>query len=186
MAARALGRLVDFGVGVVPVDMNSGDGATGKRCSLAGADGVDIVVFLGAAASGSDDVTIDVQQHTAYTSGTSNDLDATGVSTSIGITEYYYKSEVALDNDEGWTRVTQAAASEVTLAGASFADKQMVVVIPVRTSQLGTDYTHISATISYATNAVRVGAMLYLLHGLRFGRRPDKLGNLLRPGAANA
>ena len=186
MTARGLGREYDLGIGVVPVDMNSGDGATGKRCSLAGADGVDIIVFLGAAASGTDDVTIDVQAHTAYTSGTSNDLDASGVSTSAGITEYYYKSEAALDNDEPWTRVTQSAASEIVLTGSALADKQIVVVIPVRTSQLGTDYTHISATISYATNAVRVGAMLYLLHGLRYGRRPDKLGNLLRPGAANA
>lgn len=183
---RALGRVYDIGTGVVPIDLNAGDGATGKRISMAGCESMDVIVFLGAAASGTDDVTIDVRQHTAYTSGTSNDLDSTGVSTSTGITEYFIKSETLLDNDESWVRVTQSEASEITLAGASYAAVQAIVAFNVRASQLGTGYTHISVDLSYATNAVRVGAVLYLPNGLRYGRRPDKLGNLLRPNVANA
>lgn len=185
---RGLGRLYDIGLGVAPVDMNSGDGATGKRINMMSAESVDVVVLLGAAASGTDDVTIDVQQHTAYVSGTSNDLDATGVSTSIGISEYFIKSETLLDNDEAWARVTQTAASEITLAGATYAARECIVVFNVRASMLGTTYTHMSVTLSYATNAVRTGAVLYLPVGLRAGARPDRLTypNLLRPGAANA
>ncbi len=182
----ALGRLFDIGAGVVPVDMNAGDGATGKRFAMSGCNAVTIVVFLGAAASGTDDVTIDVRQHTAYTSGTSNDLDPSGVSGSVGVTYYYIKAETALDNDETWTRVTQSEASEVVLAGATYAAQQCIVVIEVEASQLADGYTHISADVSYATNAVRVGAVLYLPHELRYQRKPANLPNLLRPGAANA
>jgi hypothetical protein len=185
---RGLGRLYDVGLGLAPVDMNSGNGGTGKRHSMVGSESVDVLVILGAAASGTDDVTIDVQQHTAYVSGTSNDLDATGVSTSIGITEWFVKSETLLDNDEAWTRVTQTAASEITLTGATYAARECIVAFNVRASMLGTGYTHISVDLSYATNAVRVGTVLYLPVGLRSGARPDRLGypNLLRPGAANA
>lgn len=185
---RALGRLFDVGLGVAPVDMNSGNGATGKRISMQGCEGMDVLVILGAAASGTDDVTIDVQQHTAYTSGTSNDLDTAAVSTSAGITEYFVKSETLLDNDEAWARVTQSDASEITLAGATYAARECVVGFHVRASQLGTGYTHISVDLTYATNAVRNATVLYLPVGLRYAGRPDRLGiaNLLRPGVANA
>jgi hypothetical protein len=185
---RGLGRWYDIGAGVVPVDMNAGDGATGARINMMGSESVDVIVFLGAAASGTDDVTIDVQQHTAYVSGTSADLDAAAVSTSSGITEWFVKSETTLDNDEVWARVTQSAASEITLTGATYAARQCIVAFNVRAAQLGTDYTHMSVTLSYATNAVRTGAVLYLPVGLRYANRPDRFGipNLLRPGAANA
>ncbi len=185
---RGLGRLYDVGLGVAPVDMNAGDGATGKRINMMVAPSVDVLVVLGAAASGSDDVTIDVQQHTAYTSGTSNDLDAAAVSTSIGMTEWFVKSETLLDNDEAWARVTQSAASEIVLTGATYAARECMVLFNVRSSQLGTGYTHMSVTLSYATNAVRTATVLYLPVHLRYGGRPDRLGlpNLLRPGAANA
>lgn len=185
---RGLGRLYDVGLGVAPVDMNSGNGATGKRHSMMVSESVDVLVILGAAASGTDDVVIDVQQHTAYVSGTSADLDATGVSTSIGISEYFIKSETLLDNDEAWARVTQTAASEITLTGATYAARECIVGFNVRASMLGTGYTHISVDLSYATNAVRNAAVLYLPVGLRAGARPDRLTypNLLRPGAANA
>ena len=186
---RGLGKLYDIGVGVAPVDMNAGDGATGKRINMMGSESVDVVVFLGAAASGTDDVTIDVQQSTAYTGGTSGDLDASTSLLSVGaVSEYYIKSETLLDNDEPWVRVTQSAASEIVLAGATYAARECVVVFNVRASQLGTDYTHMHVTVSYATNAVRNCAVLYLPIGLRYAGRPDRLGvsNLLRPGAANA
>lgn len=189
---RGLGRLYDIGLGVAPVDMNAGDGATGKRISVMGSLSMDVVVILGAAASGTDDVTIDVQQHTAYTSGTSGDLDAAATSAltqpARGITQYWIKSETALDNDEVWTRVTQSEASEITLAGATYAARECIVVFNVGPAQLGTGYTHLSVNVSYATNAVRTCTVLYLPVGLRSGARPDRLGypNLLRPGAANA
>jgi hypothetical protein len=175
---EALGRLFDVGTGWTPVDLDTSNGATGKRISLANAAGITFLVFVGAAASGTDDVTLDVQQHTAYTGGTSGDLDV--------VTQYYIKSETLLDNDESWVKVTQAAASEVTLAGATYAAKEKIVAIHVGADQLTDGYTHVSLVASVATSASQLGACLYLLHDMRAGRTPANLGNLLNPGAANA
>jgi hypothetical protein len=183
---RGLARLFDVATGVVPVDLNTGDGATGKRLAVAGFSAVDVLVFLGAAASGTDDTTINVKQHTAYVSGTSNDLDTAAVSTSSGITEWFIKHEATLDNDEAWERVTQSDSSTITLTGATYAPSQCIVAFTLRGSQLGTDYTHISVDLGHTANVARLGGVLYVPHGLRYSRRPDKLGNLLRPGAADA
>lgn len=185
---RGLGRWYDIGTGIVPVDLNTADGATGKRINMTMSESVDVICFFGAAASGTDTITIDVQQHTAYTGGTSADLDSTGVSTARGITEYFIKSETALDNDEVWTRVTQTEASEITLTGATYAAVQKIVAFNVRAAQLATDYTHMSVDISVSTSAAQLACVLYLPVGLRYANRPDRFGlpNLLRPGAANA
>jgi hypothetical protein len=187
---RGLGRLYDIGLGVAPVDLDTANGATGKRISMLGASAIDVICIIGAAASGTDDVVIDVQQHTAYTGGTSKDLDSdpsTGVTTSRGISEWYIKSETLLDNDEAWTRVTQTAASEITLTGATYAATQKIVAFSVEATQLGTGYTHMSVNVAVTTSAVQLATVIYLPVGLRAGARPDRLmyPNLLRPGAAN-
>jgi hypothetical protein len=185
---RGLGRLYDAGIGVAPVDLNTADGATGKRISLAGCSGLDVFCILGVAASGTDDTTINVKQHTAYVSGTSNDLDTAAVSTSSGITEWFVKHEVALDGDETWERVTQSDSSTITLTGATYAPNQCTVAFHVRASQLGTGYTHVSVDFGHTANVARLGTILYLPVGLRYAGRPDRLAiaNLLRPGAADA
>jgi hypothetical protein len=181
---EALGRLFDIGTGWAPVDLDTANGATGKRISMSGADAITFVVFLAVGAA--DDVVLDVQQHTAYTSGTSADLDATGVATATGIDHFYIKSEAALDNDEVWTKVTQTAASEVTLTGATYGDKQCIVVIEVNAGMLGDGYSHVSLNCATTTGAAHLGACLYFVHELRYQRKPTNLGNLLRPGTANA
>jgi hypothetical protein len=181
---EALGRLFDIGTGWVPVDLDTANGATGKRIALSGADAITFVVFLAVGAT--DDVVLDLQQHTAYVSGTSNDLDAAAVSDSVGVDHYYIKSEAALDNDELWTKVTQSEASEITLTGATYGDKQNIVVIEVSAAQLGEGYTHVSLNAASTTSTAHLGACLYFVHELRYQRKPSKLPNLLRPGAANA
>lgn len=171
---RALGRLFDIGVGAVPTDAVAG-AITGKRCALNGARGITFVVVTTGAST---DVTdVDVQEHTAYTGGTSRDLDV--------VTEFFYKSETTLDNDESWVRGTQSAASEITDVGA--ASEELLLVVEVEASQLSDDATHVSLNIpDLGTNGTRHCAVLYFLHELRYQRRPDKLGNLLNPGAADA
>lgn len=181
---EGLGRLFDIGTGWVPVDLDTANGATGKRIAMSGFEAITFVVFLAVGAT--DDVVLDVQQHTAYTGGTSNDLDATAVSTSTGIDHWYIKSEATLDNDEAWTKVTQTAASEITLTGATYGDKQNIVVIEVAASQLGDGYTHVSLVASSTTSTAHLGACLYLGTGLRYMKTPSRLRNLLRPSAANA
>lgn len=175
---HALGRLFDIGCGFAPVDLDTSNGATGKRISLKNASGITFVFFAGVAASGTDDLVLDTQQHTAYTSGTSGDLDV--------VTEYWIKSETALDNDESWTRSTQAAASEITLAGATYAAVQKIVAWHVGAAQLSDGYGWVSVVASITTGAVQLGCLLYILHDLNVQRTPANLGNLLNPGAANA
>ncbi len=180
---EALGRLFDVGVGWAPVDMDTADGATGLRTSMSMHDAVTFLVFTGA--GGSTALTLDVQQHTAYTGGTSNDLDSAAVASSTGITQYYIKSEATLDNDERWTKVTQAEASEIVLAAGTGAT-QYIIAIEVRASQLGTGYTHVSLNATATLGAPKLGACLVLPHELRRQRKPTSLLNLLRPSAANA
>lgn len=181
---EALGRLFDIGTGWAPVDLDTANGATGKRIAMSGAAAITFVVFLAVGAT--DDVVLDLQQHTAYTGGTSADLDAAAVSTSTGVDHWYIKSEAALDNDEAWARVSQSVASEVTLVGATYGDKQCIVVIEVDAAQLGDGYTHVSLNAATTTSTAHLGACLYFLHELRYQRKPTSLRNLLRPSAANA
>ena len=65
---EALGRLVDYSVGVAPVDL-SGGAQTGKRISLKNTSGVQVVIFKGAASSGTDPM-FTFKEATADTSGT--------------------------------------------------------------------------------------------------------------------
>lgn len=181
---EALGRLFDIGTGWSPVDLDTSNGATGKRIALSGADAITFVVFLAAGADGAV-ATLDVQQHTAYTGGTSNDLDAAAVTGSVGITSYYVKGETVLDNDEAWSKVTQSEASEIALV-AGDSDTEQIVVIEVSASQLADTYTHVSLTASATLSAARLSSCLYFLHELRHQRKPANLRNLLRPSAVNA
>lgn len=184
MGMRALGRLFDIGLAVAPVDINTSDAATGKRISMVDCSGITIVAvtLLG----GADDLTFDVQQHTASVSGTSADLDATGVSTSSGVTAWHIKAETALDNDESWVEVTQTAASECTVVGATYGTQQKLVAIYVGADQLGVGYTHLSVNVACTTATSQLLAVLYIKHDLNVQRKATNLPNLLNPGAANA
>lgn len=181
--AKGLGRIFDLGTGFAPVDLNTADGATGLRLSMADCTGVTIV-FIGAV-GGSEDLTLDVQQATAYTGGTSGDLDS-ATTGATGITEYWIKAETALDNDEAWVKVTQAEASEVVVVGATYGAKQKIVAFYIGADQLSDTYTHISVNAACSTSTAQLGTLLYLKHDLHVQRVPSNLPNLLNPGAANA
>lgn len=183
---RPLGDIIDIGLAFAPVDIDTANAWTGKRISMAGATACTFV-FVGGV-GGADDLVLDFNQHTAYTSGTTADLDAAAVTTSRGLTEYFIKAETALDNDEAWVRVTQSVASELTVVGATYGAQQKIVVATIEASQLGTDYTHVSVNGALTTSTSQLACGLYILTGLRYHGRPDRrvMGNLLRPGAANA
>lgn len=184
MFQEALGRLFDVSPFVAPVDINTADTATGIRISMTGHSGIAIVLYT--LVGGADTITVDVQQHTAYTSGTSADLDAAAVATSTGIDHYYIKAETALDGDESWVKVTQSVASEVTIDGTTYGAMQKLVVIQVGADQLGDGYTHLSAIVSLTTSTSQLLAGLYIPYDLVAQRTPPNRPNLLRPGAANA
>lgn len=163
MAQEGLGRLFDISIGAVPTDAVAG-AITGKRVGLRHAGGVTIVVV---ATGASTDVTdVDLQQHTAASGGVSADLDI--------IDHYYVKSEATLDGDETWTRVEQAAASEITNAGA--ASEELLLVIEVDARSLGDGYDYVSLDIpDLGTNGTRHCTVLYLLRDLAVQRTPANL-----------
>jgi hypothetical protein len=176
MGQEALGRLFDVGLAWAPVDSQTAD-ITGKRISMAGASGCTILVIK-AAGTANDDPVFDLQQHTAYTGGTTADLDT--------LDHYFVKQETALDNDESWSKVTQSAASEVT-GNATSAESQALYVFYVDNTELSDGYTHISLNLADTGSAgAQLCAAVYILHDLKTQRSPENLGNLLNPGAANA
>lgn len=181
---EALGRLGDFGTGWAPVDLNTADGATGKRIAMMHGRAITFIVEVGA--GGTEDLVLDVQQHTAYTGGTTNDLDSAAVSDATGVDHFYIKSEALLDNDEAWVKVTQAAASECTVVGATYGDKQCRVIIEVDARQMSAGYTHLSLNASTTTATAKLSSCTYFIHELAYQRAPIRLPNLLRPGVANA
>lgn len=181
---EALGKLFDVGTGWAPVDLDTANGATGKRIAMMGQRALTFVIFLGA--GGAEDLTFDVQQHTAYTGGTTADLDSAAVTDSTGVDHFWVKAETTLDNDEDWVKVTQSSASECVLVGATYGAQQCIVVIEVDARQMGAGYTHLSLNASITTATARLSSCVYLPHELRYQRNPGRLQNLLRPGVANA
>jgi len=169
-----LGRLYDIGCALAPVDLATA-GATGKRISMEDCGGIDIVLIYGAGTDGDDPVP-SLQQHTAYTGGTTADLTT--------IATIYRKAETLLDNDESWVKTTQTAAALMT-AVADDAQKQKIYVISVEADQLTDGYTHISVNQADLSNNAQLAAFIYLKRDLKVQRTPANLPNLLRPGAAN-
>jgi len=184
---EGLGRLFDVGIGVAPVDLDTANAATGKRLAMSVCDAVTILIV--AAAGATTDLVVDVRQHTAYTGGTSADLDTVSatIPTSNSVDHFYIKSEATLDNDEAWASVSQTAdTSEITLTGATYGDKEYIMAIEVNSGMLADGYTHISVDLSATLSAAKLITVLYLPHELYYQRKPTKLRNLLNPSAANA
>lgn len=184
----ALGRLFDVGLGWAPVDLDTSNGATGKRIALSGANAITFVVVTGV--GGAEDLVLDLQMHTAYTSGVSGDID-TGAAIPSGsdVARYYIKAEALLDNDETWVKVpvvAGATASEITVVGATYGVMQKIIVIELDAAALADTYTHVSINAAITTATPQLATCLYFLHELRYQRAPVKLPNLLNPGAANA
>lgn len=173
--ARGLGRLFDIGNGSAPATSFS-TAITGKNCSLQECEGVGVLVIKSASGT-TDDLAIDLQEVNGY-NGTPRDLDV--------ITNYWYKSETALDNDEAWTLVTQTAASEITAIDTT-AETQTMLYFEVLQDQLSDGYTHIACNVpDLGSTDTPLGMVLYIPFGLKTQRKPSNLTSLLRPGVANA
>lgn len=166
--ARALGRLFDLSIGSVPADADGG-AITGKRLRLRDYRGVTIVV-IGAVGTANDDLAVDLQEHNASSGGTSQDLDI--------ITDYFHKSELTLDGDETWTKVTQAAASEITDVGGAgtSAELQQILAIDVAAEQLSEGFDYISLNLPDLGSAgAKYVSVLYIMWGLSAQRAPESI-----------
>lgn len=164
---EALGRLFDLSTGLTPVDLSTAAN-TGKRVSLQNAEGVTIVVQK-AVGTAAQDPALTLKQHTASTSGTSADL--------VAIDHYYLKTEATLDGDETWTRVSQTAAATVSDPGGAgtSAESEQLIAIEVSASSLSDGYGYVSLDIADVGAAAQLGAVLYILHGLKVQRKPANL-----------
>ena len=161
---RALGRLIDLGVGFVPVDTQTGTN-TGKRIAMKGATGISFVLFKGAG-TGTDVPVWTLAEHNAASSGTSQNL--------AKIDTWHYKSATTLAGTEAWTTATQAAAATLTLTGE--ATKQGIYVVEIDASSLSDGFTHLSMSIADTGAAgAQLGCMLYVLHDLSVQRAPANL-----------
>jgi hypothetical protein len=168
MATTGLGRLFDICHGVAPVADLAAGAQTGARLHLRNYGGVCIVAYMGAVSAGTDTFVPDVQEHTAKTGGTSRDLDV--------VDKWYIKNEATLDGDETWTRVTQAAASEISLTGATYAASQLILAAEIDAGVLSDDCEWISVDMADAgTGGTRAGCFLYIPYELKVQRRPDLL-----------
>lgn len=163
---EGLGRLFDLSCGIAPVDLASG-AVNGNRLHLRGVGGVTVVFFKEAGAA-SEASTLDVQEHTLSSGGTTRDLDV--------IDHYYLKSEATLDGDETWSRVTQSIASEIVPA---VSDTQQILAFYVDSTWLSDDCEWVSVTTTDTTTAGQIGSVLYILHDLAVQRTPENLAERL-------
>lgn len=167
---NGLGRLFDIGAGVVPVDLNTADSATGLRQSVINASGVTAVAFF--AAGPATDVTLTTKQHTAGSGGT------TGTAPNDAIGAAYIKSEATLDNDESWVGLTPAAGV-ITLPAATYGAVQKIVAVEIDAKKLTDGYTHVSLDLAGTLAASLLVGVLYIVHGLKVERSPSSLGSLV-------
>lgn len=163
---KGLGRLFDIGTGVAVVDI-AGGAQTGMRCLFRNFETL-TVVFFKEAGPAAEATTLTLQEHNALSAGTSQNLAV--------ITEYYLKSEATLDNDEAWSRVTQAAAATITPAAS---DTQQILAFEVEAASLSDGFRYVSVSTADTTTAGQLGGILYIAHGLKIQKRPDQLPLLL-------
>ncbi len=169
---QALGNLYDITNQWIPVADLAAGAQTGARIHLNKHESVTFVVYMGIASAGTDDFVPDVQQHTASTAGTTADLDV--------VTRWHIKSEATLDGDESWVTNTQSAASEVTLAGATYAALQVILVIEVDAAQLSDGYEWVSIIMADpGTGGTRPGCALAILNKPYVASKPSNQKTLL-------
>ncbi len=168
---RGLGREFDITPGINFVADLAAGANTGKRVHLRNYETVAVVFWKNAASAGTDSVVLTLQEHTAASSGTSQNLAA--------ITDHYYKSTAAaLAGTEAWTEATQAAGATLTLANTGIvpAANQALVVFEVEAASLSAGFEWISVNIADpGSGGTILGGVLYVMHGLKIQRRPDLL-----------
>lgn len=168
---RQLGNTIDFAVGINPVADIAAGANTGKRIHMRNYDNLLVAFFKNAASAGTDTVTLTLQEHTANTGGTSQNLAA--------ITDWYYKSTaVALAGTEQWTEVTQAAAATLALADAGpiKAANQALVVFEVEAASLSAGFQWLSVNIADpGSGGTILGGVFYIPGGLKIMGNPAVL-----------
>lgn len=161
-----LGSDYDLALALAPVDLAAAAN-TGLRQYMGNLDYL-MVVFLGGASAAAEGPVLTLKQHTASTAGTSSNLAV--------ITEFWRKSETTLDNDETWTKVTQAAGATVT----GQAQVQQMIAFVVRPEDLTAGNAYVSVDIADVGVGAQVGAVMYVLSGVSPRGLPESMFAPLR------
>lgn len=165
-----LGRDLDITVGINPVADIAAGANTGKRVHMRNYECMGFLFFKNAASAGTDTVTITLREHTAASSGTSQDL--------AKITTWFKKSTAAaLAGTEQWTKTTQAAAATLALTNAVLpAANQALVFFEIDAAQLSDGYQWLSVDIADpGSGGTILGGVLYIANGLKIQRSPELL-----------
>lgn len=165
---EALGRLADFSAGLAPVDLSLGP-YTGKRVSVKRASGLMVVIFKGAAATGTDPA-FTFLEATADTGGTSQDM--------ANPPAYFWKkSAAALTGAETWTQVTATwTAGALTLTGEE--GNQGIYVFDILAEDLSAGFDYIEVDAVKAGTVAQLGGILHIPHDLLAQRTPANLAAL--------
>lgn len=147
-----LGSDFDIAWGIAPVNLATANN-TGMRQYLGGLREVG-VLYLGGAGAAAEPPVLTLKQHTASTGGTSSNWAV--------VTEWWRKSEATLDNDEGWSYQTQAAAATVT----GQAQVEQMIYFSVKPTQLSAGNSYMSVDITDNFVGPMLGTVIYLLGGM--------------------
>lgn len=165
---EALGRLADFSVGIAPVDLSAA-ASTGKRVSMKRTSGLMVVIFKGAASSGTDPV-VTFKEANAFTSGTSQNM--------VTPPAYFWqKAAATLAGSETWSQVTATYSSgAVTLTGEQ--GHQGIYVFDILSEDLSAGFDYIEVDIAKAGTVAQLGAVLFIPHDILSQRLPSNLAAL--------
>lgn len=165
---ETLGRGVDFSAAIAPVDLSVA-AVTGKRVSMKNTSGLMVVIFKGAAASGTDPA-VTFKEATAFTGGTSQNM--------ANPPAYFWKkSAAALAGSETWSQVTAAYSSgAVTLTGEE--GNQGIYVFEILEQDLSAGFDFIEVDAAKAGTIAQLGGVLYIAQGLKVERFPANLAAL--------
>lgn len=167
-----LGRVFDLGAAVTPHDL-SGGAVTGKRIHLDNCSALTVVVYKGAASTGTDP---------AFTFGAYAASSGGSKSTAYtGPTSAYVKAAATLAGTETWAAKTvkssggdyALSSNIVTLTGEE--GNEGIYVFEVYGSQLPDGYPYFEVDSSDAGTVAQLGGVLYIKHDLTVQRTPTNL-----------
>lgn len=165
---EALGRLADFSCAIAPVDLSAA-AVTGKRVAVKRASGLMVVIFKGAASSGTDPE-FTFREATADSGGTIQNMASPPA-------YYWQKTAAALAGSETWTQVAATYTSgSVTLTGEE--GNQGIFVFDILSEDLSAGFDFIEVDSVKAGTVAQLGAVLYIPHDLLSQRSPANLAAL--------
>lgn len=168
MGQKGLGNAFDLSIGFAPVDTQTAAN-TGKRVNVSKCAGISFIFFK-AAGTGSDDPVFTLKEHSASSSGTSQNLAV--------ITTIHKKTATTLAGTETWTTTTQAAAATYTATGD--ATKQGIYVVEIEATSLSDGFKYLSLDVADTGAAgAQLGCLLYALRDLEVKRAPANLAAAL-------